>query len=1221
MDKKELQKLLNQPYNQDNWRNIMKFVFHNVSIYSSPKEHPIKPKDEDILKSFKELGTVRLSDGKNLALFEVLLNEKVNIKINRVRLNEVVSSYIDQQQAHGVLSVFEQGGDDFRFTFSARSTEFDHEEGDFVNKDTDKRRYTYVLGKNETCKTPADRFYRLSTKENVEINDVQGAFSVEQLSKEFFEKYKKQFDKFWKYIAANNDYKNLFHANDKEKKELKIRDFTKKLLGRIVFLHFLQKKGWMGCAAGTSKWVDGDKQFMQNLFNAYLDKDQFHSKCLAELFYNTLNRKRTDDLFVCNGLGESLNNTKIPYLNGGLFDSDEVESKKIDFPKEYFEELFEFFGQYNFTIDENDPNDHEVGIDPEMLGHIFENLLEDNKDKGAFYTPKVIVQYMCQESLIEYLQTKLNSLNSEEVTLAIEELVRNRAAVPCSDLDLIEGLSQALYEVKICDPAIGSGAFPMGILMSIFQVVEELWMVQPDTVSRVWKISDSKWQPHLVKKNIIQHSIYGVDLESGAVDIARLRFWLALVVDEVEPLPLPNLDYKIMQGNSLLESFEGVDLSQISNAAAYEAVYESEQIDMFSGEAKKKVSISLNFEDIKALMDEYFNADDPETKKDLHKRIDEQVLNHIRFTLSQHKQELISKSTKLDKKLKLDEAAAATWQQKEKIRTTSKDAKELDKVTKELTKYVEKEIKLAQLSNSNERPFFLWHLFFQEVFDNGGFDIVIGNPPYVQLQKMGKETDILQTVGFKTFARTGDIYCLFYEHGINILKNKGILTYITSNTWMRTKFGEAIREYFVTDSNPISLLNFEDTQIFPSATVEVNILLTKKEPWNQKLDAVAIKSDFKISTPIQLYFDKNKIELNDLSNESWVILSPIDFRIKNQIFNKGTILKFWEIDINYGFKTGFNEPFFIDDSKRIELIQKDKKSAEIIKPLLRGREIKKYAYNFNNNYVIFPHNGTKSKPRIDVEKDYPIIFQHLSQWKDKDSSLVKPNNKGVKQTLIDRADQGGHWTNLRDCAYADSFEKEKLVWLSISDKAAFAYDCNGMHVTAPAYILTSKCNKFLLVVLNSKLMEWYLDKVSSSTGVGTNQWSKMFVEQLPIPQLNDKKIEPFNIIADYLIYLNDPKCKQLLVSDNNEEVSILFEKIANLMVYELYFSEEMKVQNVDILNFIHFKDISSETDEVKSKTILFTYNDLIGKNNEIRNRVLVSESRCDFIKVINNFSN
>lgn len=927
MDKRELQKLLNQPYNQENWKEIVQFVFPNVSILATPQDIPIS---DERINRFSQIGNVRLHDGKNLALFELLVKENIDIPRNRVALNEIISKHIDQEQTHGVLSVFEQGGDDYRFTFSAKSTEFDEDESDFIQKKTDTKRFTYVLGKNESCKTPADRFFKLSEKKSeADINTIQNAFSIEQLSKEFFEKYKKQFDKFWTYINSNKEYKNIFFGDDREKG---IRDFTKKLLGRIVFLHFLQKKGWLGCAAGTTKWEDGDKQFMQNLLVAFQDKEHFHSKCLAELFYNTLNSKRTDDLFVCVGLGDTLNNTKVPYLNGGLFDSDEVESRKIDFPEQFFDELLEFFGQYNFTIDENDPNDHEVGIDPEMLGHIFENLLEDNKDKGAFYTPKVIVQYMCQESLIEYISTKLDAGGNTETKEAIEDLVRNRLAEKCSDLDLVEPIAQALLDVKVCDPAIGSGAFPMGILNTIYQVIEELFWLQPDSVARVWNISDTDWQPHLVKKNIIQHSIYGVDIESGAIDIARLRFWLALVVDEIEPLPLPNLDYKIMQGNSLLESFEGIDLSQISDAAAYEDVYETEQMDLFTGEAKKSVSISLDFEDIKSLMEEYFNANDPDTKKDLHKRIDDQVLNHIRFTLTQHKQELIGKSNRIEKKLKIDEAAAATWQQKEKIRTTSKDAKELDKLTKELAKYLEKETKLAQLSKSNERPFFLWHLFFQEVFDEGGFDIVIGNPPYGNLFTEDEKITLKQyylELQFKI-----DAYSAFMILGHRLLKERGELSYIIPSTFMDNKFEENVRN-LVLNKSRLKLIHELDDKIFDSAVVHSMIIGFQKSIMEKEYLIMT-------STSKNLYETKEQIPSTFFSKQQFKSLAIRTYKNREfieKLSNNSTPLK-EVVDIRQAIKTG-------NDSLYVQNVQ----NGANWKPILGGKHIKKYQIKPSGLYV------------------------------------------------------------------------------------------------------------------------------------------------------------------------------------------------------------------------------------------------------------------------------
>lgn len=818
MDVKNLQQILNQSYNRENWKQIVQFVFPNVSIFEKPIEFPI---ENDKIKRFAQLGNVRLSDGKNLALFELTLADDVNLQRNRVELNSEVSKYIDQEQIHGVLSVFEQGREDYRFTFSARSTEFDEEESDFVTKKTDTKRFTYVLGQNESCKTAAKRFFELSeNKDSADIEAIQKAFSVEKLSKEFFDKYKSQFEKFWRYINTNDEYRKLFLDNDKEKQ---IRDFTKKLLGRIVFLHFLQKKGWMGCDAQNAGWENGNKQFMQKLFADFAEKDTFHSKCLHQLFFNTLNNNKRDNfIFECDGVSAELNGTKIPYLNGGLFDADKEISAQIDFPQAYFTELFDLFSQYNFTIDENDPNDHEVGIDPEMLGHIFENLLEDNKDKGAFYTPKIIVQYMCQESLIEYLATKLNAEPYSELKIAIEDLVRNRLAQGINDLDQVDAIAQALHQVKICDPAIGSGAFPMGILNEIFKIIEDLYFLQPDAVSEVWNIDSQNWQPHLVKKSIIQNSIYGVDLESGAVDIARLRFWLALIVDETEPLPLPNLDYKIMQGNSLLESYEGIDLSQIADSKAYEEFTADAQIDIFTGEAKKKVKTSVKVEDIQQLMQEYFSTSEPEKKKEIHEKIDEQVFNHIKYQINKHKKGLKKNIEILEAKVQKDANAAKTEEQKTKILTNSKAAKDLIKNKTELSEYINKDVELNRIIKSNDKPFFLWNLYFKDVFDQEGFDIVIGNPPYVSALNM-KRSDNLKMI-FKTeypeVSGSYDLYILFLLLARKISNNKGFYTWIIPNKFLISDYSKktlnVLKENGLYRSVNVSSVNvFKGVGVYP----------------------------------------------------------------------------------------------------------------------------------------------------------------------------------------------------------------------------------------------------------------------------------------------------------------------------------------------------------------------------------------------------------------------
>ena len=311
--------------------------------------------------------------------------------------------------------------------------------------------------------------------------------------------------------------------------------------------------------------------------------------------------------------------TRVPYLNGGLFDKDISAEVDFDFPADYFKSLFDFFEQYNFTIDENDPYDSEVGIDPEMLGHIFENLLEENREKGTFYTPKEIVQYMCQQSLLQYLRTHLPECIEDDspATKALERFIIHTHIEDRNDkksfiVRSAKRIETLLDTVKICDPAIGSGAFPMGMLQQIFKARMALDL----TLDRA-----------KVKKDIIQKTIHGVDIESGAVDIARLRFWLALVVDEDMPQPLPNLDYKIMQGNSLFEKFETIDLK--FEAKKYE-VKLVKDVDLFGKPINAQISITEYLQskaDVKEfavteLEEKYFNSNNAEEKQEIKRKID-----------------------------------------------------------------------------------------------------------------------------------------------------------------------------------------------------------------------------------------------------------------------------------------------------------------------------------------------------------------------------------------------------------------------------------------------------------------------------------------------------------------------------------------------------------------------------------------------------------------------
>lgn len=1203
MKEKELKDILRKDFNfEANWKPLFSLLFSKVQYFSNPS-NPFSENEK--VKSGKQTGIVKLDDGKSIAIFEVEVDDSIRIDRNRQGLREIAIKHIDQNITHGAFVFFySKNQANYRFSFIAKWSELDLDTGEFIKGETKPKRYTYLLGDNEACTTAAKRLLILIEKKDNQstgIKEIIDAFSVESLNKEFFKTYKEHYEKFWKFIAnPANGYRNILLDTTKEqpeKQEKPIRDFAKKLLGRIVFLHFLQKKGWMGCSANTKKWENGEKQFMQQLFADFSDKSRFHSQCLTKLFFNTLNTRRPNDIFEIKGLSGKLNGSRVPYLNGGLFDADKPEEVlTIDFPEKYFAELLEFFEQYNFTIDENSPDDHEVGIDPEMLGHIFENLLEENREKGAFYTPKEVVQYMCKESLVQYLS---NSFNAKA---DIEKFVRNHIVSESLAIkDNAVQLNELLDEIKVCDPAIGSGAFPIGILQEIFEAKKFIYP---------YLKTNKEFNPAQVKKDIIQKSIYGVDLEKGAVDIAQLRFWLALVVDEENPHPLPNLDYKIMQGNSLLESFEGIDLSKA-------ALFDEPKVriikpDLFC-EPKANYGFSdKNRNDIKQLIQTYFITEDKLEKAEIRKQIDKIVTEHIDKSLEGFENQLLIEIAGLETSLKRN---------KEFLRKTDKTEKEIEKRKKLLEQKGKARKKLLAFEHTEERPYFLWHLFFMDVFEKGGFDVIIGNPPYIQLQKMGKDSDILQEANFKTFRKTGDIYTLFYEKGLSLLKPKGTLTYITSNTWMRTNFGEGLREFFITDSNPEILLNFEDTRIFPTATVEVNIMVTKKESWNNNLTAVAIKGDYLPGNSINDYLNTKRIVLYDLDKESWVIVNNDDFEIKNQIVKKGIPLKEWDIEFYRGFLTGLNDAFFIDKEKKEELVRLEPKCEKIIKPLLRGRNICKFNYKFDELYVIFipwhfPLNGDASisgsslKAENAFKNEYPIVYKHLLGFKDELSKRNK-SETGIRY----------EWYALQRPAatFAEEFEKEKLVWLSISDKPAFALDNRKMFVTAPAYIMTSKCNKYLLTMLNSKVMEWYLDKVSSSTGQGTNQWSKIFVEQLPIPQLNETQRKPFETMAEYLILTNGPSTPQILEHASNEIISQNFEEVLNMMVYELYFEEHMKEKEIDVLQFVNFPDISKmQNFEEKRDAIQKIYFWLKEKDNPVRNRILVSSTRSpNIIKRIN----
>ena len=605
MDKESLKEYLSKRYQGwDSFLNNVIFPIFGEDDFEDGYEAELlnsQPERKQLadatgIRSIKQVGKIYIGV-EPLLIFDVTVGNRVVMERNRVNIQRLIRSVMDQFSCAFMLFHYEDDTRwDWRFSYCRK--------GDSNDNSTDSKRYTFLLGPGQSCRTASDNFMALyEKKSSLEIKDIENAFNVEALSKEFFEKYKAQYEIFVDYMVdpANGmrqnfidtdfDHAGMSAEKIREREEKPIRDYVKKLLGRIVFLHFLQKKGWLGVPAGE-EWGKGDSNFMLDLFNNATEeqKENFLDEILEDLFSKGLDFNRSEEGDVYDTKVEGFRNCRIPYLNGGLFERDKLDIPKSCFPAEYFEDLLTMLSQYNFTIDENDPNDAEVGVDPEMLGRIFENLLEDNKDKGAYYTPKEIVQYMCRESLIAYLQTGIEENDKE----CIRQFVINHDAELLGNLK--DDIEQKLKDVKICDPAIGSGAFPMGLLRELFFCRSA---IEPNIVDNAVSI----------KRHIIQNNIYGVDIERGAVDIARLRFWLSLIVDEKSPETLPNLDFKIMQGNSLLEQYKGIDLSKMTEKkGSVECTIFDNMLDFYSMKLRDKLS-------------EYYACYEHEKKIELRKQI------------------------------------------------------------------------------------------------------------------------------------------------------------------------------------------------------------------------------------------------------------------------------------------------------------------------------------------------------------------------------------------------------------------------------------------------------------------------------------------------------------------------------------------------------------------------------------------------------------------------
>ncbi len=653
------------------------------------------------------------ADGRELGFFYTRVAQGSDVRRKRVGLRKMIAPYL-KYDVDAAIAVFV---DEYHWRLSYIC---DMKEGV-----TNAKRFSYILGDEQgQYKTPLERLDTIYAKRGrFVLNDLREAFSVDALSDEFFDEYHIHYDRIVAELARQGKTGAVYH------------DYVKKLMGRIVFLHFLQKKGWL-C---------GDTNFMLNTFSQSNRRSDYLESVLEPLFFGILNTEpaKREQIFSRNGWQQNLVEkwASIPYLNGGLFERDDVDNLRIVLPESIFSNLFAFLASYNFTVDENDPDDAEIGVDPEMLGKIFESLLEDNKAKGAFYTPKEIVRYMCKESLIAHLASKLPDVADGVVRAFVESHEMQPELESYRHI-----LESVLREVKICDPAIGSGAFPMGLL-------NELWRCREALGTQMSRLQ--------LKKEIIENNIYGVDIERGAIDIARLRFWLSIVVDSEKAEPLPNFDYKFMQGNSLIESYGGFDLSRIAGKTVGRPSTSTQYVIGLDSDLSQK--------NLQRLLREYFSVTDHQKKAIMRHAINAEVKTLIR----------------------------------ESVGGTPAFLAKLD-----------------QLDPSANQDFFLWHTWFKDIFDKGGFDIVIGNPPYVVVEANGKYRN------YETESSL-DLYAYFYERAVKLLKSNGIISFITSSLFVKGLKYTSLR-FFLENNVSVVAFRIEGDAVFENAGIPTATFIAQK---------------------------------------------------------------------------------------------------------------------------------------------------------------------------------------------------------------------------------------------------------------------------------------------------------------------------------------------------------------------------------------------------------
>jgi len=1160
----KIENILTSEYSTSNYVELMQEIFDSMKLVAPNNFRTEFSNFSNHIKGSIHVGNYAAPDKKRIAIFAVQLKKDTYVENSRSTQRSYAKKLIEGGNCDAaIVAFFTENDPKWRLSFVRLDYEMKIEQGKLKQTEnlTPAKRYSFLVGKNEPCHTAIDRFrqFIVSHNFNPTLDDLEEAFSVEKVTDEFFNLYCEKFHQLREQLESIEDFRI-----EAEQHNFTSAQFAKKLMGQIVFLYFLQKKGWLGVGAwpntltekeyknafyargaksrelipivyrpagdGTyhvsgaglqsisdadeevlascvkgKPWGTGPHNFMRKLFEiSERRNNNFYNDILEPLFYDALNRNRGEQGY-CPAL-----HCRIPFLSGGLFepiDGYDWEHNDFTIPNEVFSNastkgrdadgILDIFDRYNFTMSEDEPMEREVAIDPEMLGKVFENLLEvnDRKSKGAFYTPREIVHYMCQESLINYLVSTVSGVEESDIRdfILYGDFMKDEdtlKTLPVKDssgkthmefdfnkdmkiaenilsfkkkINRLKEIDDALKNVRVADPAVGSGAFPLGMLNEIVRARQNIsaYMaitMKPYDVRMMYQMERS---PHTLKYETIRNCIFAADIEPSAVDIAQLRLWLALVIDDEinpnaqtpldghkNPLPLPNLESNILCGNSLIDEFEGTRLikeSDLLGSSTYQMDFDSARFDSV---VKQLI----------AKQDELFRCDDTEKKHQLKEEID--ALRNM---------------------IVMAQLEYGSDEKKQRYLDTQKMA---------------------------SKPYLLWQLDFARVFrEKGGFDIVIGNPPYI---KEIDYKDIFEPIYKTEFGKKYgegkmNFWYFFFHKGMDLLNPKGALAFIAPNYFVAGSGANKLNTRLVNECTIRRYVDFNKTKVFETADVQCMILIATKEApveerpfyaymFKHKVERYALAyimshlmtsedvAHYLVSDQQAIMSDDKKINFENVRYSG--ILGKIDSRaagrtlfkstqgiVENPSFlNKKNIASVEAAGHDVSTYSIGDEVFVIAKENIDELHLNDAEKA-FLREYHEPNEVKRYFCNNSfKNYLLYI-----TRANMDDISMYPNINAHLSKYR----PFMEMRRETQKGSNL--------WFHLHWPRKEELFAGEKIVYPQMGAVPTFAYSNEPYFTNMSAnivYALTPINLKVFTCILNSRLAHFWLLHRAKNRGIG-----------------------------------------------------------------------------------------------------------------------------------------